>query len=202
MKAKPYRSGRTPDGQPGLRLPVLMPSLKETLLRKLILEWKWLLVSTLALGALGCSTPPPTPSVAGSHPSNGAVVTRETKEKNIWRSLTTGRDYRVVIQGDRLTANWVDIPLGAAQRGTSIHTVCRREGDKWVGTSEIHIACVVGTGKNSHIANMCNLKLGFEIDAITKFKITGRARTIGRITCKTCEVSKLGWGNFVWVPVG
>jgi hypothetical protein len=125
----------------------------------------------------------------------------ETKEpSNIWKSETTGKEYRVRIDGDHLYADWVNLPPAAAQRGAYIHTVCQRVGSKWTGTSSIFMPCTVGQGKSEHIADTCHLILKIEIGSVTKDRITGRGQSLKKFDCQSCKVIEAGWANFEWVP--
>jgi len=119
---------------------------------------------------------------------------------DIWKSETTGKEYRVRIDGDRFTADWVNLPPAAAQHGAYIHTVCRRSGSKWAGTSSIFMPCTVGQGKAEHIADTCHLTLKIEIESVTKDRITGRGQSLEKFDCMRCKVIEAGWVHFHWVP--
>jgi hypothetical protein len=130
-----------------------------------------------------------------------APAVREAKtSSDIWKSETTGKKYRVRIEGDHVYANWVDLPAAAAQHGAYIRTGCQRSGSKWVGTSSIFMPCTVGEGKSEHIADTCHLTLKIEIDSISKDRITGRAQSLEKFDCRSCKVLEAGWADFVWVP--
>ncbi len=131
------------------------------------------------------------------------AVASSTGQSNIWQSETTCKEYRVVIKGDRLVADWVNLPPVAAQHGSYIHTVCKREGSKWVGTASIFMACTIGKGAQEHIANTCHLRMKMEFDTVTSNLIVGRGEGIvpGKFDCRTCKALETGWANFKWVPV-
>lgn len=119
---------------------------------------------------------------------------------DVWRSLTTGKEYYVRTDKSHFYAQWVHLPPIAAQHFAYIHTVCKREGSKWAGTSDIYMPCAVGEGKNEKIANTCHLTLKIEIDSVTQDRIAGRGQTLKKFDCGACNVIETGWANFEWVP--
>jgi hypothetical protein len=175
-------------------------SFKEMHLKHSLLNWKLWMACVLAITAAACTSSAP-PQQAG--PPRPAATTPSTpaSTKDLWRSITTGKEYRVKIVGDTLTADWANVPADAPS-GTSIHSECHKKGDKWIGTSAINMSCTLGKGKDEHIANSCHLTLQFEIDTVTKDKIAGRGQGLEQFDCTKCKVLMAGWGDFVWVPVG
>lgn len=127
-------------------------------------------------------------------------VSQKETSSDVWKSQTTGKKYRVRIEGDHFYADWVDLSPAAAGHGAYIRTVCRRAGSKWVGTSSIFMPCTVGTGKAEHIADTCHLNLKIEIDTVGKDRITGRAQSLRKFDCRSCKVLEAGWADFTWVP--
>jgi hypothetical protein len=119
----------------------------------------------------------------------------------VWHSTTTGKDYRVKIEGKKLYAEWVDLSQVAAQNRAYIHTECVRKGSKWVGNSDIFLPCTEGSGAQEHIANTCHLTLKVEIDSISKKMIKGRGQSLHKFDCGGCKVVETGWGSFDWVPM-
>ena len=119
---------------------------------------------------------------------------------NLWKSETTGKEYRVQVDKDRFYAEWVNIPPESAKRGAYIRSECRRVGSKWVGTTRINVLCPVGEGAKEHIANTCRLQFRIEINSIKADRIVGRGETLKRFDCQSCRVDETGWGDFVWVP--
>lgn len=124
----------------------------------------------------------------------------QKRDAGIWKSQTTGKEYRVRIEGDRFFADWINLPPAAAQHGAYIRTVCRRNGSKWVGTSSIFMPCTIGEGTAEHIADTCHVTLQIEINSLSKDRITGRGQSLRKFDCRSCKVLETGWGNFEWVP--
>lgn len=128
------------------------------------------------------------------------TIQQRPARPEIWRSETTGKEYRVRIDKDLFYAEWVNIPPDAAQRGQYIRTECRRAGSKWVGTSSLFMPCSVGTGAKEQIENMCHLTVRIEIDSITPSRITGHGESLRDFDCRSCKILQTGWAAFVWVP--
>ncbi len=121
---------------------------------------------------------------------------------SLWTSLSTKKEFRVRIDKDRFSAEWI-APPEAAKKGAYIRTECRRSGDKWIGISHVFVLCSdSGEGKKT---TGCPLTVRFEVDSITADRISGRSETPrgeGGFDCQKCQVRQMGWGNFVWVPKG
>jgi hypothetical protein len=131
------------------------------------------------------------PRAAGSNIPNDQV----------WKSETSGKEYRIHIEGNQLHAEWVNVPQEIAQSGGYIRTDCRRQGSKWIGKTKIYLPCAVGHGP---ILNHCHLVMGFEIDQLSPRRIAGRVEDPDRsqFDCKSCNAPKTIWKGFVWVPKG
>jgi len=114
----------------------------------------------------------------------------------IWKSATTGKEYRVKIDGDRFTAEWSNIPPQAAKQGAYIRSECRRTGTRWIGKSRILLPCPLPDGKTK----MCPMLLRFEVDSISSDRIAGGGEILRDFDCGSCEVRKTGWGPFTWAP--
>lgn len=119
--------------------------------------------------------------------------------ERVWRSLTTGREYRVRVQNERLTAEWVNIPLNERQRGAFIRTECRRTGTRWIGTSDSFLPCESVEG-GKRVSNWCRLTTKFEIHLMTDARISGRAEAPRRFDCRTCKILEPVWASFEWTP--
>jgi hypothetical protein len=146
-----------------------------------------LATSSLQLSSENQSAPKP------GGPNSAA---KATALPQIWRSTTTGKEYRVQIDGEHLTAEWTNIPPEAAKQGAYIRSDCRRNGTRWVGTSRILLACPLPDGKTK----MCPMLLRFEVDFVSSDRITGGAEILREFDCGSCEVRKTGWGPFSWAP--
>lgn len=117
----------------------------------------------------------------------------------VWRSLTTGKEYSVRISGQTLFAEWVNIPPPLVQGGAYIRSECRRVGARWVGISRSYLPCDTMEG-NRRVKNWCNLLTKIEIDSMTADRIKGRAEALRRFDCERCRILEKVWANFDWVP--
>jgi hypothetical protein len=142
-----------------------------------------------------------------SHGETAESVAKGSEERSsslvraeIWRSETTGKEYRVQVDKDRFYAEWVNIPPESVKHGAFIRSECHRVGSKWIGTSSVRLPCTVGEGAKEHIGNTCRLQLRIEIDSIGPDRIVGHGETLRRFDCQSCRVDEAGWGEFVWVP--
>lgn len=126
--------------------------------------------------------------------------TAEKALPRLWTSLNSHKDFRVRIDKDRFYAEWI-VPPEAARQGAYIHTVCRRSGDKWIGTSRVFVICPDPADASAKKTVGCPLTVRFEVESITADRISGRSETPHEgFDCQKCEVREMGWGNFVWVP--
>jgi hypothetical protein len=124
----------------------------------------------------------------------------EAARWRIWKSTTSGKEYRVRVEKDVFYAEWVNIPLETAKHGAYIRTECRRAGAKWIGTSRVFLPCAKPGEAKGKTTNVCPMTVRFEVDSITPQKITGGGETLRDFDCEKCEVRQTGWGSFVWVP--
>ncbi|HET7101111.1 MAG TPA: hypothetical protein VFJ52_08175, partial [Terriglobia bacterium] len=147
-----------------------------------------LLACGLALSAWACSS-----AVSRKAPQASSEATQAGQMPDLWRSLTTGKEYFVRMDKSHFYAQWVNLPPVSKQHGAYIHTACELKGGKWAGTSDIFMPCVVGEGKTDKVTNTCHLNLKIEIDSISKDRITGRAQTLKKFNCGACKVVEAGW---------
>ena len=117
----------------------------------------------------------------------------------IWKSQTTGKEYRVWIENERLFAEWVNIPAAAASQGASIQIECRRMNSRWVGAAQNQLPCDT-TENGKHVTNSCRITSKIEFDPLEANRITGRAEWARRFDCANCKVLEFAWHNFEWVP--
>lgn len=133
--------------------------------------------------------------LAASRPVAKSAPTRPV----LWKSQTTGNEYRVTIDGATFQAERVNIPKDPSHEGAYVRTTARRRGPKWIGKTEIFLPCALGHGP---AINKCHLTMGFEIREMSSDLIRGRIENpdLSQFDCKTCNVPKTEWKDFVWVP--
>ena len=154
-------------------------------------NWSIVLVCGVLLAAswLFSSDNRSAPKPAASDAKGGALP-------QLWKSASTGKEYRVKVEGDRFSAEWSNIPAQAAKEGAYIRSECRKTASRWIGTSRILLGCALPDGKTK----MCPMLLRFEVDFISPDRITGGGEILRDFDCGTCEVRKTGWGPFTWTP--
>ena len=111
-----------------------------------------------------------------------ASAAKSSALPEVWKSVSTGKEYRVKVEGDRFTAEWVNIPPQAAKQGAYIRSECRRTGSRWIGTSRILLGCPLPDGKTK----MCPMILRFEVDSVSPDRITGGGEILRDFDCSTC----------------
>ena len=125
-----------------------------------------------------------------------ASAAKSSALPEIWKSMSSGKEYRVKVEGDRFTAEWSNIPSQAAKQGAYIRSECRRTGSRWIGTSRILLGCALPDGKTK----MCPMILRFEVDLVSPERITGGGEILRDFDCSSCAVRQAGWGPFTWTP--
>lgn len=118
----------------------------------------------------------------------------------VWKSKTSGKEFRVWTEKGSFHAEWANIPPEFASKGAYIRSVWRRAGQKWMGESRSYLPCTAGEGKEEHIANFCHVSTEFEVDSMTDSRLTGRGEALKRFDCSKCQVLEKEWRSFVWVP--
>jgi hypothetical protein len=140
-------------------------------------------------------------AVAGAQkPRSSAQLPGQPAPTQIWKSKTTGYEYRVRVQGNTFNAEWVNVPPALARHGAYIRTECHRVGEKWIGTSRSYLPCSAEPGPKGRVTNWCRLVTRTEIDSMTPDQITGRGQSLRRFDCRTCKILETAWANFLWVP--
>jgi len=157
-----------------------------------------ILMPCLAL-LLGSAAALPSAAQQLAPPKKDGQIPAPPASARIWKSQTTGREYRVWIENERLFAEWVNVPPQAAQQGASIRIECRRTGSRWVGMAQNHLPCDT-TESGKRVTNFCRVTSKIEFDALEANRMTGRAEWARRFDCANCKVLEFAWHNFEWVP--
>ncbi len=131
-------------------------------------------------------------------PAAAAGAAKVAADAPLWKSQTTGNEYRLQVEGTTLRAERVNIPKDSAHQGAYVRTTARRQGSKWVGKTEIFLPCAIGHGP---VINRCHLVMGFEITQMSADRISGRIEDpdLNQFDCKSCNAPKTAWKDFVWV---
>ncbi len=155
-----------------------------------------LICGALCVGFTGCSGQGKQPNPA----ADTKPATTPAQSKDIWVSETTGKEYRVLVDGDVFRAEWVNMSPEQTAHGSFIRTECKRQGPKWVGISTSYLPCTLGTGAEVKADNWCHLETAIEIDSITPDRITGNGESIKKFDCLKCIILEKGTRDFFWSP--
>jgi hypothetical protein len=128
-----------------------------------------------------------------------AAASAAPASARLWKSETTGKEFRVWTEKGVLHAEWVNVPLRLAKGGAYIHSELRRTGSKWAGTSKLRLPCE-SVEDNKPVSNWCSLETKMEIESSTAERITGRGESLRRFDCRVCKILETGWADFEWVP--
>lgn len=139
-------------------------------------------------------------SAQQAKPPAGTPSTKNSPVRSrVWKSETTGHEYRVRVTGESFYAERVNIDPALLKRGAYVRSECQRVGGKWVGTSRSYWPCET-MESNKHVVNWCHFLTKIEIGSIQPDRITGRAEGFKRFDCQSCKVLETVWKDFVWVP--
>jgi hypothetical protein len=159
--------------------------------------WAVVLVSgILSLGLIGCSKQGVTPTASAETPrrSNPGHM------KNMWLSETTGKQFRVTVEGDTFRAEWLNVPTVWANHGAFMRTECKRQGSKWVGTTLSYMPWSSKTKTTTKAENWCHLETKFEVDSMTAESISGRGESVKKFDAEKCQILESGTSEFHWSP--
>lgn len=169
-------------------------------MKKTISVWK--VVLTLVGGAMLAGFSAPAASGQSSKPPAGKEApTSAPALPKIWKSQSpAGHEFRVTVENDVFTAEWINLPPTSAKLGAYIRTECRRVGSRWIGTNRVLLPCAKPGEAPGKITHTCPMTLRFEVDEISPERISGRGESLRDFNCETCEVRETGWAKYVWVP--
>jgi hypothetical protein len=132
-----------------------------------------------------------------------------SKEK-IWTSMTSGRDFKMRIEGDYIYTEWINLPPQLQTTTAFMRSELKKDGDKWIGKARSNLPYSYKAsymdfwrnGQQTGTENMkwCTLENDFEIDKISDSRIEGRALASKSFDAKKCKPGKLEWQPFTWIP--
>jgi len=167
----------------------LLPG-EDDLKLQILIRTSALLICMVCLVPLAAQQPEPPPKPP-EFPSPPAAA-------RIWKSQTTGKEYRVWTENQRLRAEWVNAASVGAQR-PSIRIECQRIGEKWVGTARNYLPCET-TENGKRLSNWCRLTTKIEFDSPEANRMTGHTEWAHRFDCVNCKILEPVWKDFEWVP--
>jgi len=130
--------------------------------------------------------------------------------ETIWTSMTSGRDYKVRIDGDYIYVEWVNLPPALQGTMAFVRSELKKDGDKWVGKSRSNLPYTfkssymdfwkTGQQMGTENVNWCTLEGDFEIDKMSDARIEGRTYGSKSLDVKKCKQhGKPEWQSFVWI---
>jgi trypsin-like peptidase len=120
-------------------------------------------------------------------------------KERIWTSMTTGRDFKVRIDGDYIYTEWVNLPSQLQTTAAFMRSELKKDGDKWVGKVRSLLPYDYKTWAVQDV-KWCTVEVQFEIDKLSETRIEGRAVRAKSFDAKKCKTGELEWQSFAWIP--
>jgi hypothetical protein len=119
--------------------------------------------------------------------------------ESIWTSMTSGRDYKVRIDGDYIYTEWVDLPSALKSTTAFSRSELKKQGGKWIGKT---IAYMPFNYKQYDVTKTiwCRVEVDTEIDKMSASRIEGESQLPASFNAKKCQPEKLEWKAFTWIP--
>jgi hypothetical protein len=131
-------------------------------------------------------------------------------KERIWSSVTSGRDFKLRVDGDFIYTEWVNLPPQLQTTTAFMRSELKKDGDKWAGKVRSLLPYAykssymdfwkTGQQIGTENVNWCTVEVQFEIDKITETRIEGRAMRWTSFDVKKCKPGKLEWQPFTWIP--
>lgn len=131
----------------------------------------------------------------GSQPKDSSVSSSNPSGERLWTSMTSGRDYKVRIDGDYVYSQWVNLPPSLQSTMAFARSELKKAGDKWVGKSVSYLPA-----KDGRSVKWCRIEMDVEIDAVSDSRIEGRSQGWESFKAKNCQPENVIWKPFVWIP--
>jgi hypothetical protein len=144
-----------------------------------------LLVSS-TVQPLGETTKPLATSIVGS------------KKESVWTSMTTGRDFKVRVEGDYIYSEWINLPSQLQTTPAFMRSESKKAGDKWVGKVRSRLPYAYKVFGVEYV-NWCSMEIDLEIDSITDSRIEGHSSNWSSFDAKKCKPGKTESKPFTWI---
>jgi Trypsin-like peptidase domain len=126
----------------------------------------------------------------GSQPKSDSTSSPVSGER-LWTSMTTGRDYKVRIDGEYIYTQWINLPAALQSTTAFMRAELRKSGDKWVGKTVAYIPVN---------QKWCHIETDMEIDKISDSRIEGKSVFWQSINARNCSIVKPELRPFVFIP--
>jgi S1-C subfamily serine protease len=133
-------------------------------------------------------------------PTNAKPLTADEKgvelpSGRIWTSLSSGKDYKLRLDGDYIYTEWANIPSAwgpsAFGRGE-----LKKAGAIWSGHQRNQFPCQYGVR-----INWITVDVEMEITSLTATRIEGRAKNYQGFNCRSkSPKGEATWAAFTWIP--
>lgn len=140
----------------------------------------------------------PAGETAGEGNQNADVSDGST----IWTSLTSGNDFKIRSDGNRLYTERIFPPAFQqfVQQGAFRRCDLAHEGTKWDGTCSSYLPYQWFSQWSGNHVNWCRVQLKEEISVLTPNRIEGETGVITEFDPAKCHVKKIEMKHFVWIP--
>jgi len=135
----------------------------------------------------------------GSVSKTAGTSISASKKERVWTSMTTGRDFKVRIDGDYIYTEWINLPPALQTTVAFMRSELKKDGDKWIGQFRSFLPYEYKTWAVQSV-KWCTVELQFEIDKLSDTRIEGRSQGFNAFDARKCKPSKIGWKSFVWIP--
>jgi hypothetical protein len=126
------------------------------------------------------------------------------RESTMWTSLTSGRDFKIRLDGDYLYMDWVSIPADIKAAGAFNRAELKKSADgKWRGKNHTRLPCTYTRGYGAYertYINWCIREDDMEIDLLSDRRIEGISVGWQKLECKKCEPQGLEQKPFTLIP--
>jgi hypothetical protein len=139
-----------------------------------------------------------------------AISSPGLNKETVWTSVTSGRDYKLRVDGDYVYTEWVNLPTELQATTAFMRSELKKDGDKWVGKMRTYLPYgfkssygdfwTTGQRIGTENVNWCSMEAQYEIDKITETRIEGRSLSPTSFDAKKCKPGKAEWKPFTWIP--
>lgn len=130
------------------------------------------------------------------------VVSPVSSAKSIWTSLTTGRDYKVTIDGDYVYADWLNMPAGLQGTPAFLRLEVKKGTDNtWRGKSRSYLPCQYRDNWTGQFTTKwCREEYDIKVDRLSDSRIEGETLNWDRYDCRKCERKGARKESFTLIP--
>lgn len=146
----------------------------------------------------------------GTASKAAATWSAGSNRERVWTSMTSGRDYKMRIEGDYIYIEWTNRPPELQTTGAFMRAELKKDGDRWIGKVRSLLPYVYKssymdfwrTGQQTGTENVkwCTVETEFEINKLADSRIEGRSLGSKTFDAKKCQAGEMEWQSFVWIP--